>query len=107
MIELEDDLLLKHQNKHSKKRHPREVSFIIDTNTKVTGKYLLFGGEEEQRGKRRKGKYLHRKGEEQGRKGGKYLASGGEEEGKGKGGKYSEKEKVMTVKQIDKQHFLL
>ena len=35
IIELEDDLLLKHQNKHCKKRHPREVSFIIDTNTNI------------------------------------------------------------------------
>ena len=75
MIELEDDLLLKRQNKHSKTRHPREVSFIIDTNTKMTGrpgqtrppakekekgetfgegKYLVFGGEEEGKGEREK-----------------------------------------------------
>ena len=31
----------------------------------------------------------------------------GHQKEKGKGGKYSEKEKVMTVKQTDKQHFLL
>ena len=35
MIELEDDLLLKHQNKHSKKIPPREVSFIIDASTNI------------------------------------------------------------------------
>ena len=52
------------------------------------GKYLVFGGEEEQRGKRRKiyggENVLHRKGEEQRRKGGKYLVCGGEKKGKGK-----------------------
>ena len=83
MIELEDDLLLKHQNKHSKKIETSSGGFIhYRYKYKMTGRpgqtrppakekekgetfgegnYLVFGGEEEQREKEKEENIRKRK----------------------------------------------